>query len=104
MMLAVKTVLSDKEGADTLIFDEIDTGISGSTSRRIGIKLKKLAAGRQVLCVTHSAQVASLSDSHFKIEKQPDGNRTVTRVRLLSAEEREREIDRIISGMDITQA
>ena len=104
VMLALKSVLSDKEGADTLIFDEIDTGISGSTSRKIGRKLRALAVGKQVFCVTHSAQVASLSDCHFKIEKHTEGDRTVTTVQRLSDEEKVREIARIISGMDITDA
>ncbi len=104
VMLALKSVLSDKEGADTLIFDEIDTGISGSTSRKIGRKLRALAVGKQVFCVTHSAQVASLSDCHFKIEKHAEGDRTVTTVQRLSDEEKVREIARIISGMDITDA
>lgn len=104
VMLAIKTVLSDKEGADTLIFDEIDTGISGSTSRRIGLKLKKLADKKQVLCVTHSAQVASLSDSHFKISKKQEGERTVTGIKELTYDEKVLEIARIISGMDVTAA
>lgn len=102
VMLALKTVLSDKEGADTLIFDEIDTGISGSTSRRIGLKLKSLARKKQVLCVTHSAQVASLSDTHFKISKKASDARTVTEITELTKDEKIKEIARIISGMDVT--
>ena len=104
IMLAIKTVLAGKDGAECLIFDEIDTGISGSTSRKIGIKLKALAKERQVLCVTHSAQVASLADEHFKISKSTDGERTRTSVNVLSYEERVSEIARIISGMDISDA
>lgn len=104
VMLALKSVLADKEGADTLIFDEIDTGISGSTSRRIGRKLHALSQGRRVLCVTHSAQVASLADTHYKIEKHSTDGRTITEVRKLSGEERVREIARIISGMEVTPA
>lgn len=104
VMLALKSVLADKDGADTLIFDEIDTGISGSTSRRIGRKLHALSQGRCVLCVTHSAQVASLADTHYKIEKHISDGRTLTEVRKLSGEERVREIARIISGMEVTPA
>lgn len=104
VMLAIKSVLAEKDGAETLIFDEIDTGISGSTSRKIGIKLKELASKKQVLCVTHSAQVASLSNVHCKISKASEGDRTVTSVVALDHDERIREIARIISGMDISEA
>ena len=104
LMLALKSALSEKEGAETLIFDEIDTGISGSTSRRIGIKLKRLAKKKQVICVTHSAQVASLSDSHFKVLKHIENGRTITSVLELQYDEKVREIARIISGMDISSA
>lgn len=105
VMLAIKTVLADKDGgADTLVFDEIDTGISGSTSRKIGIMLKKLASRKQVFCVTHSAQVSSLSDTHFKVSKTTENGRTYTSVTELSGEEKVREVARIISGMDITDA
>ncbi len=104
VMLAIKSALSEKDGADTLIFDEIDTGISGSTSRKIGIKLKKLASKKQVFCVTHSAQVASLSDTHYKISKTSDSERTITNVSTLNYDEKVNEIARIISGMDISDA
>ncbi len=104
IMLAIKSVLASKDGAECLIFDEIDTGISGSTSRRIGIKLMNLAKKRQVLCVTHSAQVASLADEHFKISKFTKDDRTQTKVESLSYENRVSEIARIISGMDISEA
>lgn len=104
IMLAIKTVIAGKDGAECLIFDEIDTGISGSTSRKIGIKLSALAKEKQVLCVTHSAQVASLSDEHFKISKSTVGDRTITQVSVLSYDERISEIARIISGMDISEA
>lgn len=105
VMLALKTVLADKDGgADTLVFDEIDTGISGSTSRKIGLMLKKIASKKQVFCVTHSAQVSSLSDAHLKVTKQTENGRTYTRVTELCGEEKVREVARIISGMDITEA
>jgi DNA repair protein RecN (Recombination protein N) len=104
VMLAIKSVLAEKDGAETLIFDEIDTGISGSTSRKIGFKLKELADKKQVLCVTHSAQVASLSNTHCKISKATHDGRTLTSVEKLSYDDRVKEIARIISGMDISEA
>ncbi|MBE6623416.1 MAG: DNA repair protein RecN [Ruminococcaceae bacterium] len=104
VMLAIKSALAEKDGADTLIFDEIDTGISGSTSRKIGVKLKELATKKQVLCVTHSAQVSSLSDTHCKISKSVRDERTETDVNILNYDERVKEIARIISGMDISEA
>ncbi len=104
IMLAMKTVLSQKDGVETMIFDEIDTGISGSTSRRIGHKLKSLATNRQILCVTHSAQVASLSDCHYKVSKSVVSDRTTTDINILSYDERVHEIARIISGIDVSDA
>ncbi len=104
IMLAMKTVLSSKDGVETMIFDEIDTGISGSTSRRIGMKLKSLAMQKQVLCVTHSAQVASLADCHYKVAKTSKDDRTTTFVKALDYDDRVLEIARIISGMDISEA
>lgn len=104
VMLSIKSALAEKDGADTLIFDEIDTGISGSTSRKIGVKLKELASKKQVLCVTHSAQVSSLSNTHCKISKSVQDERTVTEVKILNYDERVKEIARIISGMDISEA
>ena len=70
MMLAIKNVLADKDDIDTLIFDEVDTGISGSAAQKVGLKLKEVSKSRQVLCVTHQAQIAALADSHYKIMKQ----------------------------------
>ena len=76
-MLAVKTVLSDSSVGKTLIFDEIDTGISGSAAQKVGLKLKEAAANRQVLCVTHSAQIAALGGHHLLIKKEVRDGRTV---------------------------
>lgn len=104
VMLAIKNVLAEKDGVDTLVFDEIDTGISGKTSRKIGIKLMSLSEGKQVFCVTHSAQIASLAKNHYKISKSSDGERTSTSVTLLAGEDRVREVARIISGIDLTEA
>ena len=104
MMLAVRSVINDRDGAATVIFDEIDTGVSGKTSRKIGIKLKESAKGAQVLCVTHSAQIASLADSHFRISKAEQNGRAHTRVTLLAGEDCVEELARILGGIEVTEA
>lgn len=104
MMLAIKNVLSDKDHIDTLIFDEVDTGISGSAAQKVGLKLKEVSKSRQVLCVTHLAQIAALADSHFKIEKSVSDNKTYTQVTLLDDNGRRNELARIIGGVEITKA
>ena len=105
MMLALRSVLNDHDGVDTVIFDEIDTGVSGKTSRKIGIKLKETAkSGTQVLCVTHSAQIASLADNHYQITKHERDGRAETEVQLLNADERIDEIARILGSIEPTAA
>ncbi len=104
MMLALRSVLDDREGATTVIFDEIDTGVSGKTSRKIGLKLLQTANNTQVLCVTHSAQIASLADTHYLITKQERDGRAHTEVLELSDEERVEEIARILGGIEVTEA
>ncbi len=98
IMLAIKNVLASADNVPTMIFDEIDTGISGRAAHKVGIKLSEIAQKRQVLCVTHLAQIAAMGDTHFLIEKQSDDKRTYTKVRKLDFEERKHEIARIISG------
>ena len=105
MMLALRSVLNDHDGVDTVIFDEIDTGVSGKTSRKIGIKLKETAkTGTQVLCVTHSAQIASLADNHYRITKHERAGRAETDVQLLDFEARVDEIARILGSIEPTEA
>ena len=105
IMLALRSVLNDHDGVDTVIFDEIDTGVSGKTSRKIGIKLKDTAkTGTQVLCVTHSAQIASLADNHYRITKYERDGRAETDVLLLSENERIDEIARILGSIEPTEA
>ena len=105
IMLALRSVLNDHDGVDTVIFDEIDTGVSGKTSRKIGIKLKETAkSGTQVLCVTHSAQIASLSDNHYRITKHERDGRAETDVQLLNFGERIDEIARILGSIEPTEA
>ena len=104
MMLAIKTVLSSADTVDTLIFDEVDTGISGSAAEKVGLKLKQVSENSQVLCVTHQAQIASLADHHYLIRKQIDDGRTFTDVSVLDHNGRVNELARIIGGVNITEA
>jgi len=102
IMLALKNVIAEKDAIGTLIFDEIDTGVSGRAAQKIGLKLKSIAKFRQVLCVTHLAQIAVMADNHILIEKNVVGERTVTTVRPLSQDDRKHEIARIMGGDSIT--
>ena len=102
VMLALKNVFADKDEIQTLVFDEIDTGVSGGASQKIGLKLRQAAKNRQVLCVTHSAQIAALAHSQYKIEKLSDGERTFTAVNKLDFDSRIQEIARIMSTGTIT--
>ncbi|MDD4125522.1 MAG: DNA repair protein RecN [Eubacteriales bacterium] len=105
IMLSVKSAFAEIDGVTTVVFDEIDTGISGKTSERIGLKLKKLTEpGIQILCVTHSPQIACLADTHLSVSKAEDGGRTYTSVKELSFEERINEIARIMGGIQVTEA
>lgn len=104
IMLAIKSVLNEKDGVSCSVYDEIDTGISGKTSRKIGVKLHSIAKDAQVLCVTHSAQIATLADNHFLISKKEIDGRAQTSIRPLSHEERVEEAARILGGINITEA
>ncbi len=104
MMLALRSVLDDQDGVCTVIFDEIDSGVSGKTSRKIGLKLHETAKNAQVLCVTHSAQIASLADVHYLITKRERDGRAETDVTELNFEERVEEIARILGGIEVTAA
>lgn len=103
VMLAIKSVLLGKDPVGTMIFDEIDTGISGYTAGKVGTQLKKVADNRQVICVTHLAQIAAMADTHLLIEKKADKDRTFTSVSPLSYEQRINEIARIMSGTQMTE-
>lgn len=103
IMLALKTVFSSVDNISVLIFDEIDTGISGETVRKVAEKLKELSETVQVICVTHSPQIAGKSNQQFFIKKEIENNVTETKVRELNTDERIREIARIISGDNITE-
>lgn len=98
LMLAIKSIAADNAGVPTMIFDEIDTGISGRTAQVVGEKLRAIAARKQVLCVTHLQQIAVMADRHFLVEKAFDGERTVTHITALSGEGRVAEIARMLGG------
>lgn len=104
IMLALKCVLSDKDGVGTVIYDEVDAGISGKTSRKVGIKLKEISRVMQIISVTHSAQIASLADNHYLISKCDVGGRTESSVDLLDNNGRVSEIARILGGINITDS
>ena len=101
VMLAIKSILA--EGADTLIFDEVDTGVSGNAAHKIAKKLKELSKGKQVICVSHQPQLAAIADNHVKITKGQKEDRTVTTLKVLSQDERISEVARIIDGDDFTE-
>lgn len=102
IMLAIKNVLAENDDVDTLIFDEIDTGVSGSAAQKIGLKLKEVAQNRQVICITHLAQIAAQADAHLLIQKNVQGERTYTEVTPLDHAGRVRELARIMGGIEIT--
>ena len=102
-MLAVKSALADKDDIGTVIYDEIDTGVSGLAAGRIGEKLKQTAQGRQVICITHTAQIAAQADNHLLIRKNVSEDRTYTEIDALSGEGRMQELARMISGDKITE-
>ena len=102
IMLAIKNIISYNDTIGTLIFDEIDTGVSGRASQKIGLKLKSVSKNTQVICVTHSAQIASNADEHFLIQKKFNDNKTFTCVTPLDFEGRKQELARIMGGLEIT--
>lgn len=102
IMLAIKNVLSDKDEISTLIFDEIDTGVSGSAAEKIALKLHQVSEGRQVICVTHLARIAAQADRHMKISKTADEDKTYTKIETLDFDGRAAEIARITAGGKVT--
>ena len=104
IMLSIKNTMADKDQVGTLIFDEIDTGVSGRAAQKIGQKLQQVAQNRQVICVTHLAQVAAYGNHHLRIFKTVKNERTFTQVSALSQEEREMELARMMGGDRVTQA
>ena len=104
IMLAFKTVFADKEGTDTLVFDEIDTGISGVTAWKVSEKLGRLSKNHQIICITHLPQIAAMADTHFLIEKGIRKERTVTDIRPLSEDESLKELARLLGSGSLTDA
>lgn len=104
IMLAVKTVLAETDDIPTLIFDEIDTGISGRTAQMVSEKLRVIAKRHQVICITHLPQIAAMADRHFEIRKSVEQGRTVTEIRPLNRREMTEELARLLGGAEITDA
>lgn len=104
IMLALKCVFAEKDEIPTLIFDEIDTGISGAVAQRVGEKMYQLSKTHQVLCITHSPQIAVLSDYHYFVMKNVIDNKTFTKIKILLKEEKEIEISKMLAGDDVTEA
>jgi DNA repair protein RecN (Recombination protein N) len=102
--LAIKTVCAQNDGAQVMVFDEIDAGVGGHTARRVAEKIGQVASNKQVLCITHLPQIASMADCHIHIEKKVIENRTQTFVRRLPMDDRLEELARMIGGEPITTA
>lgn len=102
IMLAIKSVLADVDAIETLIFDEIDTGISGRTAQKVSEKLAVISRKHQVLCITHLPQIAAMADNHYRIEKEPKGALTTTHITPLDGEMMVEEIARLLGGVQIT--
>lgn len=104
IMLAIKSILASEDEIDTLIFDEIDTGISGKTANMVAEKMAKISSNHQVICISHLSQIAAMADSHFLIKKSADDNSTTTSILKLNREESIKELVRINGGSEITEA
>ncbi len=102
IMLAIKSIFADSDPIDTLIFDEIDTGVSGRAAQKIAEKINKISANKQILCITHLAQIAAMANTHFLIEKNIEDEHTYTKVNVLDENSRKNELARIIGGAQIT--
>ena len=104
IMLAIKAILADRDQIETLIFDEIDTGISGRTAQKVSEKMAVIGRCHQVLCITHLPQIAAMADTHFEIEKHQKDNETITEIHPLEGDDSVRELARLLGGAEITQA
>lgn len=103
IMLAIKTVLADQDAIETLIFDEIDSGISGRTAQMVSEKMNVLAKNHQIICITHLPQIAAMADAHYLIEKSVENKTTVSKIKCLSGEESIDELARMLGGVEITE-
>jgi len=104
IMLALKNVLAEQEAIGTLVFDEVDTGVSGRAAQRVAEKLAQVSRRKQVLCVTHLPQLAAMADIHFSVEKGEANGRTYTKVVELDRDRRKAELARITGGAKVTEA
>ncbi len=102
-MLAIKAILADKDQIDTLIFDEIDTGISGITAGKVGDRLRLIGKSRQVICITHLPQIAATADHHFLIRKKAEGTSVRTDVEMLDEAASVEELARLLGGANVTE-
>ena len=103
IMLAMKNVLSEQDHVGTMVFDEVDTGVSGRAAQKVAEKMARISRRKQVLCVTHLPQLAAMADTHFSVEKGERGGRTYTEVRRLDREQRRRELARLTGGSHVSQ-
>ena len=104
IMLAIKSILATEDDIDTLIFDEIDTGISGQTAMKVAEKMAKISRNHQVICISHLSQIAAMADSHYLIKKTADENSTTTSIKKLTRQQSIEELVRINGGTGITEA
>ena len=102
-MLAIKTIMAENDSIDTLIFDEIDTGISGRTAQMVSEKMNSLGRSHQIICITHLPQIAAMADTHFLIEKSVENESTITNIHKLSEDESVTELARMLGGVEITE-
>lgn len=102
IMLAMKSVLAEVDDIDTLVFDEVDTGVSGRAAQKVAEKMARISRTKQVLCVTHLPQLAAMADTHFSVEKGEQGGRTFTRVVQLDRARRQQELARLTGGASIS--
>ena len=103
IMLGFKSIIAEKDNIPTLVFDEIDTGISGNTAQIVGNKIKELARDRQVIVISHLPQIVALADTHFAIKKDVVNNSTISTIDKLNYDERVEEVARLIGGMNVSE-
>ena len=103
IMLAMKNVLSEQDHVGTMVFDEVDTGVSGRAAQKVAEKMARISRSKQVLCVTHLPQLAAMADTHFSVEKGEKNGRTYTEVRRLEREQRRQELARLTGGSHVSQ-
>ncbi|MBO5657258.1 MAG: hypothetical protein J6R94_03645, partial [Agathobacter sp.] len=104
IMLGIKTIMAQADAIETLIFDEIDSGISGRTAQMVAEKMNELGRHRQIICITHLPQIAAMADNHFLIEKKVVNNTTTSNIRTMDKEESVMELARMLGGVEITEA